>query len=120
MPKIPNPGSIEHTQAPWLVATLGPNSSGQEAELAKCGATHFRINSSHLTLKGLSEYIDSAQSRAPQIPIIIDLQGAKMRLGDFEPRRVSVGQCVSFALAQVASAEKIPLPHPEPYAVLKP
>ncbi len=120
MPKIPNPGSTEQTQEPWLVATLGPSSSGQEAEFAKCGVTHFRINSSHLTLKGLSEYIDNAQSRAPQVPIIIDLQGAKMRLGDFEPRRVSVGQCVSFAPSPEAAADKIPLPHPEPYTVLRP
>jgi len=119
MPKIPNPGSTEQTQEPWLVGTLGPSSSGQEAEFAKCGVTHFRINSSHLTLEGLSEYIDNAQSRAPQIPIIIDLQGAKMRLGDFEPRNVVAGQQVSFALAETASTDNIPLPHPEPYAVLK-
>ena len=101
------------------MGTLGPSSSGQEAEFAKCGVTHFRINSSHLTLEGLSEYIDNAQSRAPQIPIIIDLQGAKMRLGDFEPRNVVAGQQVSFALAETASTDNIPLPHPEPYAVLK-
>ena len=119
MPKIPNPSPIEQMHVPWLVATLGPSSAGKEAELAQRGATHFRINSSHLTLEGLTEYIDNAQSRAPEIPIIIDLQGAKMRLGDFEPRSVVAGQHVSFALAGAASKDDIPLPHAEPYAVLK-
>ncbi len=120
MTEIPNLGSIAKARAPTLVVTLGPSSTGKEAELAKCGATHFRINSSHLTLEGLSEYLVGAQLRAPQIGVVVNLQGAKMRLGDFEPRRVSAGQCVSFVLAEAVSSEQIPLPHPEPYTVLKP
>jgi pyruvate kinase len=119
MPKIPQ-SSFERTHARRLVVTLGPSSTGKEAELASSGATHFRLNASHLNLERLSEYIASAQSRAPQVEIIVDLQGAKMRLGDFEPRVVSVGQCVSFVLAEATSTEQVPLPHSEPYAVLMP
>ena len=120
MPQLPHPNSTDPAISPTLVATLGPSSQGKEAELAELGATHFRINASHLSIAGLREYIIGARKRAPRVPVIVDLQGAKMRLGDFEPRNVAAGQRLSFVLAELTSNEQIPLPHPEPYAALKP
>ena len=118
MPKYPNQPTTNWVQAPGLVATLGPCSHGKEAELADAGVTQFRINSSHLTVAGLLEYIASAQNHAPQIPIIVDLQGAKMRLGDFKPRPVDAGQVIPFAIAEVTTTTQVPLPHSELYHVL--
>jgi pyruvate kinase len=51
------------------------------------------------------------------VPIIVDLQGAKMRLGDFESRAVSEGQLLRFE--PTASDGALALPHPEAYAALK-
>jgi pyruvate kinase len=104
---------------PSLIVTLGPSTAGKEAELAYLGATQFRINSSHVDIAGLCDTITHARERAPRIPIVVDLQGAKMRLGDFEQRPVSAGQRLSFVLTDSPAKDQIPLPHPEPFAALK-
>jgi pyruvate kinase len=43
-----------------------------------------------------------------------------MRLGNFESRAVSQGQLLSFVLADCGTLSDVPLPHPEPYQVLRP
>ncbi len=101
-----------------LVATLGPSSKGHEAALAEAGATQFRINASHLTVSGLQKYVEGAVRRAPGVPVIVDLQGAKLRLGDFEPRAVSGADVVTFVLGDVAAKGELPLPHPEVFRSL--
>jgi pyruvate kinase len=103
-----------------LVATLGPASKGREAELASAGATHFRINASHLSANGLQKYIQGAQRQAPATPVIVDLQGAKMRLGDFEPRAVTRGEVLRLVLAPSAASGEVPLPHSEAFRSLRP
>jgi len=112
--------SPEHTPAaPGLVVTLGPASIGREAELARAGATQFRVNASHLSTGDLQEYIQRAQRNAPGVSIVVDLQGAKMRLGDFEPRPVTQAEQLRLVLAASSSTPEVPLPHPAAFRSLE-
>jgi len=103
-----------------LIATLGPASKGHEVELARAGATQFRINASHLSASGLHKYIQGARRQVPDLAIVVDLQGAKMRLGDFEPRAVLRTEVLRLVLAQSAAGSEVPLPHPEAFRSLCP
>ncbi len=123
LPASPLRSTGEHqfrnSSAAGLAATLGPASKGREAELAVAGATAFRINASHLSAIGLRKYIQGARRQAPDVPIIVDLQGAKMRLGDFEPRAAIAHDVVHLVLGQTADGGDLPLPHPEAFRALR-
>jgi pyruvate kinase len=93
-----------------LVATLGPASFGCAADLAAAGATAFRLNASHLDLDGLSAAISSIRQSCPHAPVIIDLQGAKMRIALSAPRSVASGDVVTFS---GGGASDVRVPHPE-------
>jgi len=120
MTKIPNRAEPMQTRAPLLVATLGPTSVGIESDLAAFGVSQFRLNASHMTRDGLCERIAAAHRLAPGVPVIVDLQGAKMRLGDFEPCTVEAGARLRFAPERDDLRGLIPLPHPEAYSALSP
>jgi pyruvate kinase len=66
----------------------------------------------------VSDLVREVQREAPGAPCIVDLQGAKMRLGDFEPRRVEAGQEVRFVVTPAAGA--VPVPHPELFRAVQP
>jgi pyruvate kinase len=55
---------------------------------------------------------------ATSLPVVVDLQGAKMRFGFFEPREVRPGE--AFALASAPESNEIPLPHPELFQAARP
>lgn len=103
------PGAIH------LVATLGPASLDHAALLARSGATSFRLNASHLTPDLAAEAVSRVRAALPDAPIVIDLQGAKLRLGVFTERAVEVGDTLRWALSP-ARPDDIPLPHPEIFA----
>ncbi len=98
-----------------IVATLGPASFGTARELARAGATALRLNASHLSPDDLGRRGAEAQRAAPGLPLVVDLQGAKMRVGEFAERDVAAGARVRFSV-EPASAEDVPLPHPELFA----
>lgn len=82
-----------------IVATLGPATSTFESilELAKAGATMFRLNTSHDTMEihaGRIEAIRKVEKELNRfIPIMIDLQGPKIRVGTLtEPIELKDGQ----------------------------
>jgi pyruvate kinase len=102
-----------------IVATLGPASFGMARELAGAGATALRLNASHLSPEELGQRAAQARRAAPDLPLVVDLQGAKMRLGDLAEREVAAGTRVRFSAAP-ASAEEVPLPHPELFAAAAP
>ena len=101
-----------------IVATLGPASFGRAAVLRDAGATSFRLNASHMTPAELASHAARVRDEAPGTPLIVDLQGAKMRLGEFGARELRAGDRVVFALE--AGGERMPLPHPELFASLVP
>jgi pyruvate kinase len=98
-----------------VVATLGPASFAIARELARAGATALRLNASHLSPEDLARRAAEAREGAPELPIVVDLQGAKMRVGDFGERPLAAGARVRFAV-EAAGPRDVPLPHPELFA----
>lgn len=93
-----------------LIATLGPASLPDPRAIADAGATAFRLNASHLTGDDLESALSAIQRTAPEIGVVVDLQGAKMRLGAMPPREVACGERLVFSLDGNGG---VPLPHPE-------
>ena len=98
-----------------IVATIGPASYALVGELVRAGAAALRLNASHLEPGALAERAAQARRAAPDAPIVVDLQGAKMRVGALAEREVRAGTVVRFAV-EPARADDVPLPHPELFA----
>jgi pyruvate kinase len=93
-----------------LVATIGPRSAGLVPELAAAGATAFRLNASHLDLDRLSTALSALRRACPDAPVVIDLQGAKMRIDLPGPRDVAPQETLRFAPGDGADVR---VPHTE-------
>ena len=98
-----------------IVATLGPASFTLAGDLARAGATALRLNASHLSPEDLAWRAAQAREAAPGLPLVVDLQGAKMRVGEIVERPIAVGARIRFA-AEAARPEDVFLPHPELFA----
>ena len=101
-----------------LVATLGPSSLSLAGPLVQAGATCLRLNASHMDAGALAAAVAKARAAVPACPLVIDLQGAKMRLGRFVGRQLMTGSYV--VLARAPGVGEIPLPHAELYATVRP
>jgi pyruvate kinase len=101
-----------------IVVTVGPASYALGGELAEAGATAFRLNASHLLPDELRRAASTLRTAARDCPIVVDLQGAKMRLGDFAARRVHRREVVLFVCS--ATGPGIGLPHPELFRSVHP
>ncbi len=112
-----------------IVATLGPASrrGDQVIALARAGADVFRVNFSH------GGHIDHAATianvRAAELEVgrplavLADLQGPKLRLGEFADGQVRLKVGQDFRLdrnPQPGDASRACVPHAEIFAVLKP
>lgn len=104
---------------PALVATLGPASFGLAVEVVQAGASGIRLNGSHLRPAELAQIVLTTRTLLPEVPIVVDLQGGKLRLGAFEPRSVQAGQQLDFSWAPNTPGT-LPLPHPELFAAAQP
>ncbi|MEK7602956.1 MAG: pyruvate kinase, partial [Patescibacteria group bacterium] len=87
--KIPNVALVDFKRTK-IIATIGPSTDSYEKILAmiKAGANGLRLNFSHGTFEERARQISwirkaSAEYGKP-VAIIADLQGPKIRLGDFE------------------------------------
>lgn len=92
--------------------------------MADAGATAFRLNASHLDTDSLTSAIRHLRAVAPGVPIVVDLQGAKMRLGLLAPRTLVTGQRLRFRHGTEArdddAAGALPIPHAEFFAQVAP
>ena len=111
------PGGLSSPRAPGfeIVATLGPASFTMARELARAGATALRLNASHLSPEDLARRAAQAREGAPDLPIVVDLQGAKMRVGDIVERPLAAGAGFG-SRPRPPGPEDVPLPHPELFA----
>lgn len=98
-PKVP----ITKFKRTKIIATLGPATDSYEAVLAmiKAGANGIRLNFSHGSHEERTRQIEwirkAAKEYGKPVAIIQDLQGPKIRLGDFEGIiNVRVGQALQF------------------------
>jgi pyruvate kinase len=102
----------EASPSPRCIVTLGPASLALAQELARAGADSFRFNTSHMSLESLRQAVASIRTLLAEIPLIMDLQGAKMRLGDFPETKITRGTRLTFSLHP---GNGFVLPHPELY-----
>lgn len=98
-PKVP----ITKFKRTKIIATLGPATDSYEAVLAmiKAGANGIRLNFSHGSHEERTQQIkwirQASKEYGKPVAIIQDLQGPKIRLGDFEGIiNVRVGQSLQF------------------------
>jgi len=87
-----------------IIATVGPSTDSYEAifGLIKAGANGIRLNFSHATPEQADRWIPwirkASEEYGKPVAIIQDLQGPKIRLGDFDGiYNVQRGQSISFA-----------------------
>ncbi len=112
-----------------VVATLGPASSSRTiiARLFQAGADVFRINMSHTDHEKMRELVATIRTVEAEwdrpIGILVDLQGPKLRLGNFKDdgAEIDIGQ--DFVLdcdPSPGDSTRVNLPHPEIFAAIKP
>ena len=112
-----------------IIATLGPASSDQEQieRLFVAGADVFRINMSHAPYDLVRRNIAAVRAieekyRRP-IGILVDLQGPKLRIGEFTGERVLLQDGATFTLdndKRAGNSERVHLPHPPIFAAVEP
>lgn len=101
-----------------ITATLGPASRQAPLwkEMFSSGTTSFRLNTSHISIEELSEWTESLSSfleaQTLQIPLVLDLQGSKWRLGKIPSQTLSKDSVVRLVFGSEAGGPDIlPVPH---------
>ncbi len=96
--------SIDQFKRTKIIATVGPSSNSYETilDLIKSGANGLRLNFSHGTEEEREQQVKwirkASNEYGKPVAIIQDLQGPKIRLGDFDGVfTVQAGQSISFA-----------------------
>ena len=111
-----------------ILATLGPSSSSSETinKLLEGGADLFRINMSHASHEVLRELVGKIRAIEQQaehpIGILADLQGPKLRLGDFSKDKIKIkpGDRITLDLDDTpGTSSRVNLPHPEILSALE-
>jgi pyruvate kinase len=101
-----------------ITATLGPASRSEQTwdEMIGAGASAFRLNTSHLSLDELEQWLERLQrfllTRGEQTGVVLDLQGSKWRTGRMDPVWLEAGQMVELHWTTEAGPEGVlPVPH---------
>ncbi|PKU26312.1 pyruvate kinase [Telmatospirillum siberiense] len=111
-----------------ILATLGPASSSPEMieALFKAGADAFRLNFSHGTHAEQQQRYDIIRqvekTQGRPIGIVADLQGPKLRVGNFTAGKVHLPSGQHFRLDlddALGDEHRVSLPHPEVFAALR-
>ncbi len=112
-----------------IIATLGPGTSDEKsmADLFRVGVDVFRLNFSHGTHEDHKKRFDTIRRLEKEfdrpIGILLDLQGPKLRLGEFEDGKAELVAGNPFRLDLTKTKGNdvgATLPHPEIFAALKP
>ncbi len=104
-----------------IIATLGPASDTPDMirKLFDAGVDVFRLNMSHLDHKGLKRVHAAVRQVEKEvgrpIGILVDLQGPKLRIGEFKDGSVELKAGARFRLdtsKKAGDETRAPLPHP--------
>ncbi len=101
-----------------IVATLGPASWDFAVALRDAGATALRLNASHMGADNLGRRAAAVRERLPDLPLVVDLQGAKMRLAHDHDLPVRAGERLRFSFQ--ADKDAVRVPHREIYESVAP
>ena len=108
---------LEHRRTK-IVCTIGPSTSSPEMlrRLIEAGMNVARLNFSHGDHEGHKLNIDNLRRTAAElgreIGILQDLAGPKIRLGEFEERRLAAGEVVRLTPGRQAVGNAIPVNYP--------
>ena len=120
--------TLKHGRRVKILATLGPASRTQEmiAKLLAAGADAFRVNMSHgdhATHAQTIAAIRAAEKASGRpIPILCDLQGPKLRVGQFKDGQAVIRHGSHFSFDRdpaLGDENRVCLPHPELFGVLR-
>jgi pyruvate kinase len=112
-----------------VVATLGPASSATEMieRLFLAGVDVFRVNMSHSSHDTARALLNSvrwvAKRHRHPIGLLADLQGPKLRIGEFPGGRAFINDGATFKFLRdekPGSGEAVYLPHPQIFAGVEP
>ncbi len=112
-----------------IIATLGPATSSEEAisALFEAGVDVFRLNFSHGDQAGHQERYNILRALEQRfnrpVGIMLDLQGPKLRVGDFQDGSVILQAGQKFRLdldETLGDVTRAPLIHPEIFEALEP
>ena len=94
---------MRNVAATKIVSTLGPASNSEDMirKLYRAGVTMFRLNSSHGDMETHKQTLDFIRKIEKEehtvIPVLLDLQGPKIRVGKFdEPIEIKAGEVLKF------------------------
>ena len=127
-PQTGHPQLVHRGRMVKILATLGPASRSPEmiARLLRAGVDAFRVNMSHGEHPTHTETI--ANIRAAEkafgrpIAVLCDLQGPKLRVGQFKDGRAVIRHGSHFTLDRdpaLGDETRVCLPHPELFKVLE-
>ena len=112
-----------------IVATLGPASSDRQTirALFEAGADVFRLNFSHgtqaehLARHDIIRALEAETGRP--IGVLCDLQGPKLRLGEFKGGKANLKAGAKFRLdldGTLGTSRRVKVPHPEIFQAIEP
>ena len=117
-----------HGRKVKILATLGPASRepAMIAQLLAAGADAFRINMSHSDQASHAQTIAAIRAAEKEfgrpIAILCDLQGPKLRVGEFTDGRAVIRHGSHFTLDRnpaPGDGNRVCLPHPELFGILQ-
>ena len=112
-----------------IIATLGPASAAPDTirALFAAGVDVFRLNFSHGDHDGHRRCFNAIRevesSTGRPIGVLLDLQGPKLRIGEFAEGRATLDEGAPFVLdldPAPGDSQRAALPHPEVFTALKP
>lgn len=111
-----------------ILATIGPSSASEEkiSALIDAGADAFRFNFSHGTHKEHKQRLNIVRKLSKQkglhIAVVADMQGPKLRVGEFKDGKVLLREGQQFVLDmknELGTKDRVTLPHKEIFAAIK-
>ena len=112
-----------------ILATIGPSSASKEVieQLIDSGADAFRFNFSHGTHAEHKERFEIvrklSEKKGRHITLIADMQGPKLRVGEFKDGAIDLKEGQEFVLdmdKKLGDEQRVTLPHPEIFKAVKP